>query len=147
EELPIEVRRAAAAQESEGVELEDRVPFRHRKLVTAGVLEADARLGDPPALPPRLLALRGAERGEKRVEVLVAPIAPMELAALAGPIAGRREGGASPIRREEAMQRRRVELAPDVLGTAQRRRFDLARRQARRDEEPAPGRRSERDRR
>src|SRR5690606_26112611 len=147
EELAAEIRRAAAPQESARMKIVHRVPVGRRKLVAAGMLEADARLGAAPPLAPRFLAFLRAERREKLVEISIAAVVPMELTALTGQVPGRGERRAFRLRREETVRGRRVELAANVLGRAEQRRFDLAPRLVRRDEQPAPGGRSDRDRR
>src|SRR4029079_14467421 len=88
EERAIQVRLPTSALERERVELEDRVPLGIARLVAAQMVESYFRLGDAPALALRFLALRGAEPGEKVVEVGVAVVVPVELACFAAQQAG-----------------------------------------------------------
>src|SRR5690606_29775420 len=104
EELAAEIRRAAAPQESARMKIVHRVPVGRRKLVAAGMLEADARLGDAPPLAPRFLAFLRAERREKLVEISIAAVVPMELTALTGQVPGRGERRAFRLRREETVR-------------------------------------------
>src|SRR5690606_23755407 len=91
EELAVQIRRPAAPEERASVEIEHRVPVGGRQLVAARMLEADTGLGDPAPLAARLLAFLGVEGAEELVEIGIAAVVPMKLAALAGQVPGGRE--------------------------------------------------------
>src|SRR5690606_123913 len=93
------------------------------------------------------LTLLRAERADKILEVRIATIAPVELAALARKISRGLERCAVPVGGKKAVQRRRAELLRKLLGRREQAAGNLAPVPAPGYQEPRPGRGRERDRR